>query len=602
MSERKWVLTDEYLANYTNIVDAGTKIVISPENTIDNPIYIPVAVRHIRKLYTLSFSITFTPSIVGGSRSYTLSPTVPLCYVRFKFYSKDGNITFAAERYDENGEYIGDTETTTTFSIENEIELSKLYHTNATERLDRYVYTDVYDEYPEHNDEENFLMWVEAKGQLKSNDSDLEEEQKDYSNYQENKQIPLSYYVRRRVLSTTASPYLKYEYSLNGGLTSTQNTVYFTAKSFRFFTISILRENKYTYAVCNYYDTNGELVYTEKKSIAGSKVSETVHLRILSFYTSEVKTYTYSHKFSNTTPVSVNVPTKRSVIKKVATLNKSKRQIIKDEFLKASTKRQIKDLKSYSISTKRQVNKTCKEVLNSKRLITQCVLYYYKTKREIEKSKQSINTKAITKRSVIKNASSTAQTKRRIALITTTQRNTKREIRKDIIFASKSKRSIVSKYTSSIRATRDINTNALAFAPTERQIKMTNIPATVEASTKRIIVKIFSVKASAPAVKVNKEYNKVGDIELLKSVIVKNDKGQSNIKYETISKLDGRCYVIKNNIESTPIGLSDKTKFLLVTKNKKITSENFVRYNGVIYAIDILAKYTAHSEVYLKEL
>ena len=93
-----------------------------------------------------------------------------------------------------------------------------------------------------------------------------------------------------------------------------------------------------------------------------------------------------------------------------------------------------------------------------------------------------------------------------------------------------------------------------------------------------------------------------GAIELLQTNTVKNDKGISNIEYERIGDIIGNFYPIKANVESLPIGLSDKAKYLLITKNKKITSSHYVRIDGVIYGIDMLTKYSMHKEVYLKEL
>lgn len=91
-------------------------------------------------------------------------------------------------------------------------------------------------------------------------------------------------------------------------------------------------------------------------------------------------------------------------------------------------------------------------------------------------------------------------------------------------------------------------------------------------------------------------------IELLQAVTVKNDKGQSNIKYEKIEAVKGRYYPIKASIEFTPVGLNDKAKYILITKNKKAKPEHFIRILNKIYAVDMFINYTAHKEIYLKEL
>lgn len=91
-------------------------------------------------------------------------------------------------------------------------------------------------------------------------------------------------------------------------------------------------------------------------------------------------------------------------------------------------------------------------------------------------------------------------------------------------------------------------------------------------------------------------------IELLQAVTVKNDKGQSNISYEKIKDIKGRYYPIKASIEFTPIGLNDKAKYILITKSKEAKPEHFIKINNVIYAVDMFINYTAHKEIYLKEL
>ena len=121
-----------------------------------------------------------------------------------------------------------------------------------------------------------------------------------------------------------------------------------------------------------------------------------------------------------------------------------------------------------------------------------------------------------------------------------------------------------------------------------------------EISTKRDIMEGFDVVLDT--VRIVKMLDKKDVISLLRADKVKNSKGISNIQYNTIGVIKGRYYPVKTAIEPTPIGLDAKVKYLLITSNKLIKAEHYVSINGVIYAIDMITKYSTHKEVYLKEL
>ena len=275
---------------------------------------------------------------------------------------------------------------------------------------------------------------------------------------------------------------------------------------------------------------------------------------------------------------------KRCVIDEVDTMLLSQRHVVVDTEEILNTIREVSymvDIQLQSIrkvigavdteaSLSRNVVIETEEVLNTARLVANFVDYTIQAKRQVIDKSQCV-----------------IDTVREITYIVDTDSlvNTRREVIADTISDLPLHREVLS--------VADID----ILFPAERSVV---IDYSIDTSTLRHVV-LFE-DALLNTARVVKAKDKEEAIELLQAVTVKNNKGQSNIKYEQIDIIKGKYYPVKANVESTPIGLSDKTKFLLITKNRKIKSEHFVRVNGRIYGIDMLTKYSVHKEVYLKEL
>lgn len=353
------------------------------------------------------------------------------------------------------------------------------------------------------------------------------------------------------------------------------------------------------------------------------------------------------------------ISTKRAVKVNLNYTLIANRKVIKGYSFNANTKRVIRQACNNSASTKRTINKIISYNFSAKRLINKLISYNFKTERKVVKTRlnisHSFNTNrsvlksvlinagtnrrvrvktaiseriirlirlsgdnniltqrrvlknntvnAPIKRLVLKNNSLVVNTKRKVDVNSTSSVNTQRLIRVLISEDIQAKRIVLTDYNSPANTRRHVITLYSNTIPTQRLVIPQGIPVNYNFRAKRVIHTFKNAYYKFNSVRIARDKKERDIFNLIRADKVKNDKGQSNIKYESIRTLKGKCYPIKTNIEATPIGLSDKVKFLLITKDKKaIDSDNLIEINGVKYGIDMLIKYSNHREIYLKEL
>lgn len=318
MADKKWVLRQENVASYGNTLMGNyTDIVVSDENTIDNPIYLDFALRHVRAIYNISIGAKFTISTAPDtSKTFTLTIPKPTYYMRFRLYknSTNSNIVFSCERYGENGEVLGEVVNSTAMgTTANTVSFTQLYHATAVEKVDIYEYTDVYDPIPENSDPETLLCTCEAAKYVNNLSTDLEPTLNDYSAIIAGTEIKLPYYVRRNLFNTGA-PYVRYAYSTNGG-SEYSTSISFSESEFRYFRISFI-EDSGIYAVCRTYDKYGVFIAEERQKISTSTFAN-FRIRVVNFYCNNNKTYTHSYVDKTTIPIEYEYLTERNINKAI---------------------------------------------------------------------------------------------------------------------------------------------------------------------------------------------------------------------------------------------------------------------------------------------
>ena len=417
------------------------------------------------------------------------------------------------------------------------------------------------------NTEFEYLFTItKGTGSTGENGKELQTELKSYANKENNELIELPF-VACRAGTGNDYPTIRYEFENISTGVKTVNRVYTQNDSYKYFKVAIFTTGKQIKARFFLYDKDYNEIslsssYREK-SLVSSANFQTYRFRVISYHSD----YSATDNYAMILP-----PEPEAVFYKMPT----KRQTIKFVKYKAKTRCVKRIYKTYTIPTKRQIKKNIQ-----------------------------VSTSCNTRRQIVKIAGGSADTKRISVVSSISQAKTIRQIKMAIMnvkYSAKAYRKAICNTSSAVNTILKTIKTATSSIPAIREIVKDNFLVEYSVKTKRIVIKIFPTKSIVKCVRVVKEYEKRGTIELLQSNIVKNEKGQSNIKYEQIDIIKGKYYPIKANIESTPIGLSDKTKFLLITKNRKIKSEHFVRVNGRIYGIDMLTKYSVHKEVYLKEL
>lgn len=95
--------------------------------------------------------------------------------------------------------------------------------------------------------------------------------------------------------------------------------------------------------------------------------------------------------------------------------------------------------------------------------------------------------------------------------------------------------------------------------------------------------------------------NKMKGIILEKVIQTTDETGIDTYLYQTIKNLKGNMYDVKNSVEPLPALVSDKTKYIFITRDKSIKSDNVINYDGKRYIIEAMTRNRVFWEVYLKE-
>lgn len=502
------------------------------------------------------------------------------------------------------------------------------------------------------NIEYEYLFTItKGTGSTGENGKELQTELKSYANRGNNELIELPFIASRKGTGNDY-PTIRFEYE-NISTGAKKITREYTQNSdYKYFKIAIYTTGSQIKARFFIYDKDYNEIplssSNKDKTLVNSANFQTHRFRVISYHGDYSATDNYAIILPPE-PESVfyKMPTKRQTIKSVE--YKAKTRYVKRVFKTYTipTERQIKKniQVSTSCNTRRQINTQCVIDVNTKRKAissisakvntSRLIKYIHKslanTKRQIVKmaggradvyrkvikqcgySAETIRkvagaisvSKAHTKRSVLKHCEYSANTKRISVVSSISKAKTTRQIKMAVLNIScnvKAYRKVIHDTSSAVGTMLKTIKTAISSIPAIREIEKDNFFVEYSIKTKRIVIKMLSAKSTVMGVRVVKEYERRGAIKLLQSNTVKNEKGQSNIVYECIGDIKGNTYPVKANVESLPIGLSDKTKYLLITKDKKITSAHYVEIDDVIYGIDMLTRYSMHKEVYLKEL
>lgn len=89
-------------------------------------------------------------------------------------------------------------------------------------------------------------------------------------------------------------------------------------------------------------------------------------------------------------------------------------------------------------------------------------------------------------------------------------------------------------------------------------------------------------------------------INILKPVQTKDNQGRVNITYPIDHSTPADFQPLKYSVMYKPYGITDKTSNVVFCKDKTITADCRIGFNGKQYIIDSILPYRNHVEVYIE--
>ena len=80
-----------------------------------------------------------------------------------------------------------------------------------------------------------------------------------------------------------------------------------------------------------------------------------------------------------------------------------------------------------------------------------------------------------------------------------------------------------------------------------------------------------------------------------------DENGLSKYNYIKIKDLKCNIYDVKNSVEPLPALVSEKTRYIVITRDKTVKADNVVNYRGKRYIIEAITRNRVFTEIYLKE-
>lgn len=80
-----------------------------------------------------------------------------------------------------------------------------------------------------------------------------------------------------------------------------------------------------------------------------------------------------------------------------------------------------------------------------------------------------------------------------------------------------------------------------------------------------------------------------------------DENGLSRYNYIKIKDLKCNIYDVKNSVEPLPALVSEKTRYIVITRDKTVRADNVVNYRGKRYIIEAITRNRVFTEIYLKE-
>lgn len=80
-----------------------------------------------------------------------------------------------------------------------------------------------------------------------------------------------------------------------------------------------------------------------------------------------------------------------------------------------------------------------------------------------------------------------------------------------------------------------------------------------------------------------------------------DENGLSKYTYIKIKDLKCNIYDVKNSVEPLPALVSEKTRYIVITRDKSVKADNVVNYRGKRYIVEAITRNRVFTEIYLKE-
>lgn len=481
-TNKVWKLYAEYLTKGFSIMTESGRINTSLY-TADNPYCLGAALHKIggtKGVLDIKFNF---PDTDTTPRRISLNLDTSAIYHRLVIYSNSkGEVVFASQDYNENGEYIHDTIYTFNPLVGGADLLITEVSTYSTKTNAIYDLYKSYNEgeYEEINDhiEEEYLFTNAANSQSSTPDDEhkLSPNLLEFTDVVKNEEFELPFYGIRRT-TRSGYAYFKMSYSKSGATPTIANySIGTTSDTYRYIKVNLKYNGSNIYVILYTYDKDQQLVGRKELSLGTGGGFDIITVQPLGFYCDVAKVHNYKKRVKELFPISHRFNTEKQVVKDV----KENYNLIRNVHLLTEVKNTfntsskiVKDFSS-KYNTTSKTSKLYKNVFNTVRDVKEIFINKFNTIADVYiSSRRGFNTKS----SVVIDSKQIYNTKREIIQSAKVKNsfNTASKVVKDVKTSFNTITAITAPVKNAFNTVKLVCVNSLKKYDTSRDVYMKSI-------------------------------------------------------------------------------------------------------------------------------
>lgn len=203
-------------------------------------------------------------------------------------------------------------------------------------------------------------------------------------------------------------------------------------------------------------------------------------------------------------------------------------------------------------------------------------------------------------------------TARNIAIIDHIEADTKADINKGTISLLDTKKTVEATIDTLYDVNRSIKKELVAAYDVLEKILVEKIDS-FDISDERIqeVISIFDTLRQVNTISTIEKFfdtsRKITNMDRNNTVLLekvskdKNSSGLSVYNYIPVKKLKCNIYDVKNTVEPLPSLVTEKTRYIVITRDKTVKADNVINYRNKRYIIEAITRNRVFTEIYLKE-